>query len=86
MAAKSHTQSTLSDEEKTEIAELGYEAARDQLIAVVQQLEAGSQSLESSLALWERGELLAQRCQEWLDGARQRLDEVRAATTTSDTM
>ncbi|MDQ3481620.1 MAG: exodeoxyribonuclease VII small subunit, partial [Actinomycetota bacterium] len=31
-------------------------------------------SLEDSLALWERGEKLAQICQSWLDGAKRRLD------------
>ena len=37
-------------------------------------LESGGTDLEDSLALWERGEKLAQVCQEWLDGAKQRLD------------
>jgi len=52
----------------------GYEAARAELIEVVRSLEAGGTTLEESLALWERGEKLAGICQEWLDGARQRLD------------
>jgi exodeoxyribonuclease VII small subunit len=41
---------------------------------VVRRLEAGGTTLEESLALWERGEQLATVCQEWLDGARARLD------------
>lgn len=52
----------------------GYEAARAELIEVVRSLEAGGTTLEESLALWERGEKLAGICQEWLDGARKRLD------------
>jgi exodeoxyribonuclease VII small subunit len=52
-----------------------YEAAREELIEVVRTLEAGGTTLEESLALWERGEALARTCQEWLDGARKRLDE-----------
>ncbi|MDX6358589.1 MAG: exodeoxyribonuclease small subunit [Nocardioidaceae bacterium] len=52
----------------------GYEAARAELIEVVRSLEAGGTTLEESLALWERGEKLAVICQEWLDGARKRLD------------
>jgi len=52
----------------------GYEAARAELIEVVRALEAGGTTLEESLALWERGEQLATLCQEWLDGARKRLD------------
>jgi exodeoxyribonuclease VII small subunit len=57
-----------------EAAKPSYEAAREELIEVVRALEAGGTTLEESLALWERGEKLATICQEWLDGARQRLD------------
>jgi exodeoxyribonuclease VII small subunit len=53
---------------------LSYESTREELIEVVRKLEAGGTTLEESLALWERGELLAKTCQEWLDGARKRLD------------
>jgi len=53
---------------------LSYEAAREELVEVVRRLEQGGTTLEESLALWERGEHLARVCQEWLDGARQRLD------------
>jgi exodeoxyribonuclease VII small subunit len=60
-------------------AELGYEQARDELVDVVRRLEAGSATLEESLALWERGEALAARCEQWLAGARARLDAARAA-------
>ena len=52
----------------------GYEDARSELIEVVRALEAGGTTLEESLALWERGEKLAAICQDWLDGARRRLD------------
>ncbi|MCW2572749.1 MAG: xseB [Frankiales bacterium] len=52
-----------------------YEVARDELADVVRRLEAGGTTLEESLALWERGESLARTCQEWLDGAKARLDE-----------
>lgn len=55
-------------------ADLSYESARDGLALIVTRLEDGSASLEESLRLWEKGELLAQRCVEWLDGAQQRLD------------
>lgn len=55
-----------------------YEQARDELAEVVRRLEAGGATLEESLALWERGEALARTCQEWLDGARARLDAALA--------
>ncbi|MDM4763387.1 exodeoxyribonuclease VII small subunit [Galbitalea sp. SE-J8] len=63
----------------TPLAELSYEQARDELVRVVQELEQGAPTLEQSLALWERGESLARRCEEWLLGARQRLEAARGA-------
>ncbi len=58
-------------------AELSYEEARAELVTVVERLESGGTTLEQSLALWERGEALAQVCQRWLDNARARLDADR---------
>jgi exodeoxyribonuclease VII small subunit len=58
---------------KTKEIELSYEQARDELLTTVRKLEDGGLPLEESLALWERGEQLAQLCQAWLDGARARL-------------
>ncbi len=57
---------------------LSYEEARDELAEVVAELESGQSSLEDSLTLWERGELLAKICQEWLDGAKAKLDTARS--------
>ena len=68
--------------EPDDVQSLGYEQARDELVEVVRRLETGGTSLEEALALWERGEALAARCQTWLDGARDRLDAARR--TASD--
>jgi exodeoxyribonuclease VII small subunit len=65
-------------------AQLSYEQARDALAQVVERLERGSASLEESLALWEHGEALAARCQEWLDGARARLAAATAGGARTD--
>lgn len=54
---------------------MSFEAARDELAQIVTQLEQGGESLEDSLALWERGEELAKICQTWLDQAKKRLDD-----------
>jgi exodeoxyribonuclease VII small subunit len=61
------------------VDELSYEQARDELVRVVTELEQGSSTLEESLALWERGEALARRCEHWLIGAKARLDAARAS-------
>ena len=70
--------STSSTAVADEVAQMGYEQARDQLVEVVRRLEAGGAPLEESLRLWERGEALASRCQQWLDGARERLEAARS--------
>ncbi len=61
-----------------DIAALSYEQARDELVRVVTELEQGGATLEQSIALWERGEALARRCEQWLIGAKERLDAARA--------
>jgi exodeoxyribonuclease VII small subunit len=63
---------------------LTYEQARTELATVVERLEAGGTSLEESLALWERGERLADVCQRWLDGARERVEAARQSRADGD--
>jgi exodeoxyribonuclease VII small subunit len=62
--------------EQRAVADLGYEQARDELAEVVRTLESGGLSLDESVALWERGEALARRCDEQLAGARERVQKV----------
>ncbi len=63
---------------------LSYEQARDELAGVVRALEAGGLTLEQSLALWERGEVLADRCAGLLDDAEQRLQSAQRSRETND--
>ena len=60
------------------MAQLSYDQARDELANVVATLEAGGVGLEESLKLWERGEELAAICQQWLDGARAKLEAAKS--------
>jgi exodeoxyribonuclease VII small subunit len=63
-----------------EVSTLTYEQARDELVTIVDSLEKGTASLDESVTLWERGEALAARCEEWLAGARARLEAARKPT------
>ncbi|MGW0037096.1 exodeoxyribonuclease VII small subunit [Gordonia sp. NPDC003376] len=63
-----------TDDAPVPVGELGYEQARDELVEVVASLERGGLDLDASLALWERGEALANRCEEHLAGARDRIE------------
>jgi exodeoxyribonuclease VII small subunit len=58
-----------------DIADLSYEAARDELTAIVAQLEGGQVPLEEGMRLWRRGEALAEHCTAWLDGAQRQISE-----------
>jgi exodeoxyribonuclease VII small subunit len=69
----------------SDVATLSYEQARDELVRVVAELEQGNASLEQSLQLWERGEALARRCEEWLIGAKARLDAARLGQAQGQT-
>ncbi|WP_314507210.1 exodeoxyribonuclease VII small subunit [uncultured Microbacterium sp.] len=70
-----------ADEGVIDVAGLSFEQARDELVRVVAELEQGAPTLEHSLALWERGEALAARCEEWLLGAKRRLEEARSGSS-----
>ena len=65
----------------TDPAKLSYEDARNELVQVVASLEAGTATLEETIELWERGEALAARCEEWLVGAKERLNKAKAGST-----
>ncbi|MBR7190790.1 MULTISPECIES: exodeoxyribonuclease VII small subunit [Gordonia] len=73
-----------TDESSTPIEELGYEEARDELAEIVTALEHGGLDLDASLALWERGEALATRCEEHLRGARERIEAVISTGSDPD--
>ncbi|BBX86487.1 exodeoxyribonuclease VII small subunit [Mycolicibacterium aubagnense] len=68
----------------TNISQLGYEDARDELIEVVRRLEAGGLDLDTSLQLWERGEQLAKRCEAHLAGARKKVEDALATGTDDE--
>lgn len=67
-----------------DVSGLSYEEAREQLVKVVSQLETGGATLEQSLALWQRGEELADHCESWLEGARKRLAAAREKASSKD--
>jgi exodeoxyribonuclease VII small subunit len=65
--------------------DLSYEQARDELVDIVRRLESGGGTLEEALLAWERGERLAARCEQWLDGARERMDTLLKLRSGDDT-
>lgn len=64
-------------------AEPTYEQAREQLTQIVRRLESGGVGLAETMELWEEGERLAKVCQQWLDGAKAKIDAARQAAQTA---
>lgn len=69
---------TGDEHEPAPVNDLSYEEAREELTETVKLLELGQMGLDESLALWERGEALARRCEEQLAGARERIEKTLA--------
>ena len=62
----------------TDVPDLTFEAALQELTETVSRLEAGELPLEDSLALFERGQHLAAYCQRLLETASLRVEQLTA--------
>lgn len=63
--------------EQNSVETLSFEAALKELEAIVARLESGDESLEASIALYERGNALRARCADRLDAAQARIEAIR---------
>lgn len=59
-----------------EPADLSYEDALGELETIVRRIESGEATLDESLAAYERGSSLVERCRSLLDRAEQRIEEL----------
>jgi len=64
---------------------LAFEEALGRLDETVSALEGGQLPLEEAIRLYEEGMRMAQRCQQMLDTAELRVQQLRAATDDDDT-
>ena len=67
-------------ENNADIAGLSFEDALRALEEIVRKLEGGEVPLDSSIALYERGEALRRHCQTRLDAAQMRIEAIIAGT------
>lgn len=65
-----------------DINALSFEAAFEELEGIIHKLDSGDLPLADSVALFERGRALAERCQALLDGAELRVKQVADSART----
>jgi exodeoxyribonuclease VII small subunit len=69
----------MAQKDNSDVGQMPFERAIDELESIVKRLEEGKVPLEESVAIYERGEVLKRRCEELL-----RLAEARVERITLD--
>jgi exodeoxyribonuclease VII small subunit len=72
----------MADDSQTDVKQLSFERAIEELESIVKRLEEGKVPLEESVRIYERGEALKRRCEELLRHAEARVDKI--TTDASD--
>ena len=62
----------------SDINELSFETAYEELESIITKLESGDLPLDDSVTLFERGRLLSEHCQSLLDKAELRVSQLTA--------
>jgi exodeoxyribonuclease VII small subunit len=66
----------MAQNNNSDIGKLLFERAIEELESIVKRLEEGKVPLEESIAIYERGEALKQRCEELLRQAEARVEKI----------
>jgi exodeoxyribonuclease VII small subunit len=69
-------QNTQNNQNVTEVGQLSFERAIEELETIVRRLEEGKVPLEESVAIYERGEALKRRCEDLLRQAEARVEKI----------
>jgi exodeoxyribonuclease VII small subunit len=64
------------DKNNSDIAQLPFERAIEELESIVKRLEEGKVPLEESVTIYERGEVLKKRCEDLLRQAEARVEKI----------
>ena len=72
-------------QENSDVGQLPFERAIDELESIVKRLEDGKVALEESVAIYERGEALKRRCEDLLRQAEARVEKITLDATGKPT-
>jgi exodeoxyribonuclease VII small subunit len=70
----------MAENSRTDVKQLTFERAIEELETIVKRLEEGRVPLEESVQIYERGEALKRRCEELLRQAEARVDKITTDT------
>ena len=70
--------------DKSNLDQLTYEQAFDELQTIIEKLETGDNPLEDTLALYERGQALYQHCTNLLDKAELKVQQINEDGSLED--
>ena len=71
----------MAQKDNSDIGQMAFERAIEELESIVKRLEEGKVPLEESVAIYERGEVLKRRCEELLRQAEARVDKITLDTS-----
>ena len=66
----------MAQKDNSDIGQMPFERAIEELESIVKRLEEGKVPLEESVTIYERGEALKRRCEELLRQAEARVDKI----------
>lgn len=66
----------MAENNHADVKKLAFERAIEELETIIKRLEEGKVPLEESVAIYERGEALKQRCEELLKAAEARVEKI----------
>jgi exodeoxyribonuclease VII small subunit len=66
----------VNNQGETEVGQMSFERAIEELESIVKRLEDGKVPLEESVAIYERGEALKRRCEDLLRQAEARVQKI----------
>ena len=66
----------MAEKTNSDVTQLSFERAIEELETIVKRLEEGKVPLEESVTIYERGELLKRRCEELLRLAEARVEKI----------
>ena len=66
----------MAQKDNSDIGQMPFERAIEELESIVKRLEEGKVPLEESVAIYERGEVLKRRCEDLLRQAEARVEKI----------